>query len=157
MEANYKHSHQEEYQPGSLPEVFQLVDAAAKKLRHIQTSTMRRVHLTPPQYFTLSLLWAQDGRALKELAQALACSRATMTGVIDTLEKKKLVERRPNPLDRRSLLVCLTEAGAALQESTGAMQRMFGQCCTGLPNDEVQGLSVLLKKLNDMLGCSIGE
>jgi len=74
-----------------------------------------------------------------------------MTGIVDTLEGKGLVSREPNPDDRRSLLVKLTAKGTALQKSTPTLDRIFGRCCVGLEADEIQQLSRLLKKLNDVL------
>ena len=107
----------EEYQSGSIPEIFQLIELVEKKLSRIQRETIGEADLTPPQYFVLSLLWEKDGRPFKELAEASHCSPATMTGIIDTLEKKGLVTRDPNPADRRSLLARLTEQGLALQRA----------------------------------------
>lgn len=76
------------YQPGSMAEVFQLIGSIEKKLKHMQRQTMRGANLTPPQYVALSLLWEKDARPFKELAEGCQCSRATMTGIADTLEKK---------------------------------------------------------------------
>jgi DNA-binding MarR family transcriptional regulator len=140
-----------EYQPGSMPEIFQLIDVVSKKLTQIQRETIQEANLTPPQYFVLTLLWAGDGRPLKELAAASHCSRATMTGIVDTLESKELVVRQPNPDDRRSLLVKLTASGQSLRESTPTVDRIFRGCCTGLEPAEAHELSRLLKKLNDTL------
>ncbi len=139
------------YQSGSISEVFQLVELVEKKLKQIQRETISEANLTPPQYFILSLLWEKDGRPFKELASAAHCSGATMTGIVDTLEKKELVRREPNPDDRRSVLVKLTEQGEALKHSTPTLDRIFRSCCVGLAPDEVQQLSRLLKKLNNSL------
>jgi DNA-binding MarR family transcriptional regulator len=141
----------EEYCPGSMPEIFQLIALVEKKLKRIQRETIRSLDLTPPQYFALTLLWERDERPLKELAAASHTSRATITGIIDTLESKALVARVPNPADRRSLLVKLTENGRTLQHSVPTLDRIFGGCCTGLEPDEVKALSKLLKKLNASL------
>ena len=100
-----------QYEAGALPEIFQLIDTVAKKLTQRQRQRIRVIELTPPQYSILSLLWERDGRQLNELASACCCSPSTITGVVDTLEKKGLVTRELNPNDRRSLLVKLSEQG----------------------------------------------
>jgi DNA-binding MarR family transcriptional regulator len=74
-----------------------------------------------------------------------------MTGIVDTLENKELIMRRPNPADRRSLLVTLTDSGKSLRESTPTVDRIFRGCCTGLEPDEAIELSRLLKKLGESL------
>ena len=141
----------EEYQPGSMPEIFQLIDLLEKKLKQIQRQTISEANLTPPQYFILTLLWEKDGRPFKELATAANCSPATMTGIVDTLEKKELVNRAPNPDDRRSLLVKLTETGRSFQHSTPTLDKIFRNCCDGLQQEEARQLSQLLNKLNNSL------
>ena len=52
-----------------------------------------------------------------ELADAAGVSRATMTGLIDTLERDGLVTREPDTVDRRMMLVRLTAKGRALLEA----------------------------------------
>jgi len=49
-----------------------------------------------------------------ELAEMAGCTRATMTGLIDTLERDSLVKRVPDAKDRRMMTVSLTVKGTAL-------------------------------------------
>ena len=137
-----------EFPSVSLSEVFELIDQTAKNLRSIQRQTVSESGLTPPQYAVLHLLWERDERPFKEFADFLVCSRATITGIIDTLERKGLVERKTNPEDRRSLLATLTEAGRDMQEKTPALENVYNTCCAGLSPIELQQLSFLLNKLN---------
>jgi DNA-binding MarR family transcriptional regulator len=51
-----------------------------------------------------------------ELAEKVGVTRATMTGLLDTLEKDGIVSRGDDLHDRRTVLVRLTEAGSALLE-----------------------------------------
>ena len=132
----------------SMGEVFELIDHTAKNLRRIQRQTVNEVGLTPPQYGLLHLLWEQDRRPFKDLADALLCTRATITGIIDTLERKGLVARAPNPADRRSYLAALTDQGRALQQSTPSLDRTYDKCCNVLTPLEFQQLGFLLGKLN---------
>jgi len=144
----------EECQSGSIGEIFQRIDLVAKKLKQIQRQTIKETNLTPTQYFILTLLWKKDERPFKELASACYCSRATITGIVDTLEKNEIVTREPNPNDRRSLLAKLTEKGKALKQSTPTLERTFGSCCAGLEPDEFRQLDELLRKLDASLDCS---
>ena len=50
------------------------------------------------------------------ISDRLIVSRATVTGLLDTLAKRDLVRREPHPKDRRMLLVHLTKAGARLAD-----------------------------------------
>ena len=51
------------------------------------------------------------GPQLSELGARLIVTRATVTGLLDSLERRGFVHRAPNPADRRSLLVEITPAG----------------------------------------------
>ncbi len=136
---------------GLLPEVFQLLDTVAKKLTQLQRESISVVALTPPQYSILSLLWERDGRPLSELACACCCSPSTVTGIVDTLEKKGFVARELNPEDRRSFLVQLTEEGKALKKATPDPDRIFAGCCPTIEAEELKQLGTLLRKLNDAI------
>lgn len=129
-------------------EVFQLIDHAAKHLRRIERMTVNKAGLTPPQYHLLRTLWEKNKLALKDLADASNCTRATITGLVDGLEEKGLVRRIPNPDDRRSLLAELTTEGEALREQMQALQRVYSECCEGLLPHEFQQLGNLLTRLN---------
>ncbi|HVM70852.1 MAG TPA: MarR family transcriptional regulator [Anaerolineales bacterium] len=136
------------YSTGSMPEIFELIETLNKRLRQFHGNTLREAQLTPPQYMILSLLGEKDQRPFKELAELLSCTRATVTGIVDTMQKKGLVTRSPNPDDRRSLLVTLTEKGRRLLKDTPELQQTFASCCFDvLPSKEVEQLYGLLRKL----------
>lgn len=72
--------------------------------------------LTVSQSYCLRILYFQSPRAMGELAADLDVRLSTMTGVIDQLEEKGLVERVDHPDDRRSLHVTLTTKGRKLYQ-----------------------------------------
>jgi MarR family 2-MHQ and catechol resistance regulon transcriptional repressor len=73
--------------------------------------------LTVSQSYTLRDLYFNGPRTMSQLAALLGVRLSTMTGVIDQLEAKELVERIDHPEDRRSLQVRLTPAGRKLYQS----------------------------------------
>jgi DNA-binding MarR family transcriptional regulator len=79
-------------------------------------------------------------------------TRATMTGLLDTLEKDRLTERQTDPNDRRTIHVTLTPKGQALIE--GLIPDYF-RCVSGImePLDEVERtmLVALLHKIQQGL------
>jgi len=70
--------------------------------------------LTPPQYFVFNALWMGDGITIGELGRRVSLDSSTLTGIIDRMEKGGHIERKPNPDDRRSALVFLTETAREL-------------------------------------------
>ena len=135
-------------------DVFTSLDQVARRLREIQRLTVSEVNLTPPQYQILRFLWEQDSQPFKDLADSNGCTRPTMTGIVDTLEKNGLVTRQPNPDDRRSLLVTLSDKGKALEGHTPDLDLIYAKCCVGLNAEEFQQLGSLLEKLDQSLDCS---
>jgi MarR family transcriptional regulator, organic hydroperoxide resistance regulator len=54
---------------------------------------------------------------MSSLAGMLFCDASNVTGIVDRLEARGLIERRPSPKDRRVKLLVLTEEGARVRES----------------------------------------
>lgn len=92
------------------------------------------------------------------LADAAGVTRATMTGLLDTLEKDGLVRRSPAPADRRLTLIQLTEAGAALMNRViPEYFRNVASIMDPLSPEERTQLVCLLQKIERNLPPSEGE
>src|SRR6187431_3214207 len=63
----------------------------------------REFDLMPPQQMVLGLL--DEPRPMGELAQHMHCDNSNITGIVDRLTERGLVERRAAPGDRRAKLV----------------------------------------------------
>jgi len=71
-----------------------------------------------------------------------------MTGVVDRLEEKGLVERQRDPKDRRSVVVILTKKGESLLSQIKAERnRTLQEILKGLSPEEVASLNSILEKL----------
>lgn len=79
--------------------------------------------LTPQQFGLLAFLWIEDGLSQAELSARSQIDRTTMGGIVDRLEKERLVERRPHPEDRRAYQVFLTARGKSLEEELWAVAK----------------------------------
>jgi DNA-binding MarR family transcriptional regulator len=74
--------------------------------------------LSPSQFNVLNLLHANpEGLSQTELGRQLLTHRSNVTGLVDRLEKRGLVERRAAPQDRRVYRVLLTSAGEKLLQT----------------------------------------
>jgi DNA-binding MarR family transcriptional regulator len=67
--------------------------------------------LSPPQALALHRLEAGSRVTMGELAALLCYDNSNVTGIVDRLEERGYVARRPDPRDRRARFVELTEAG----------------------------------------------
>jgi DNA-binding MarR family transcriptional regulator len=73
--------------------------------------------LAPMQLHALRLIEPGDGVPMSSLAGMLFCDASNVTGIVDRLEARGLIERRPSPKDRRVKLLVLTDEGARVRES----------------------------------------
>ncbi|MFF0491967.1 MarR family winged helix-turn-helix transcriptional regulator [Nocardia sp. NPDC004068] len=79
----------------------------------LRAAASRDIGLTPQQAQLLTLV---DARHVthSELAARMHCDKANITGLVDRLERRGLVQRRTNPDDRRVSQVSLTDRGTDL-------------------------------------------
>ena len=77
----------------------------------------QEMNLAPMQLHALRLIEPGDGVPMSSLAGKLFCDASNVTGIVDRLEARGLIERRPSPRDRRVKLLVLTDEGARLRES----------------------------------------
>jgi DNA-binding MarR family transcriptional regulator len=70
-----------------------------------------QLDLTVPQIKTLVALWGQPAMRMSSLSQLLGASVSTMTGIVDRLSERGLIERGSDQEDRRIVLVHLSEKG----------------------------------------------
>lgn len=75
---------------------------------------VRLCGLTHAQFDIVATLGNTDGMSYKELGERTLITKGTLTGVIERLEQKGVVERCRNSGDKRSFYVRLTPAGEAL-------------------------------------------
>jgi DNA-binding MarR family transcriptional regulator len=74
----------------------------------------QELDLHPGQAIVLRLL--SEPRPMSDLASAMHCDNSNITGIVDRLEERGLVERQPAEHDRRVKLIALTKAGSRLRE-----------------------------------------
>ena len=104
--------------------------------------------LTPSQADVLFTLGNTEGMTCKELGERTLITKGTLTGVLDRLEGKGLVERRPSAEDGRSFIVTLTNQGAAAFERVypphiAALRDRFGR----VSRTELERVRTILAKL----------
>lgn len=72
--------------------------------------------ITPSQYGILNCLWINDGTCLpRQIAELLCLETSTVSGILDRMQKKDLIDRVINPENRRETLVMITPKGEALK------------------------------------------
>lgn len=140
--------------PSIDPEVEAAVDRIwklAKRLDRLWDSTAERFGLHQAgEYRVLLKLRRTSGRAMTpgQLSTKLELSTGAMTNRLDRLESAGLVRRERDPEDRRSVIVHLTDRGAALVEDAVAAQaKEESRVMSALKPEEQRRLNQLLRKL----------
>ena len=115
--------------------------------------TLHEQHLRPADISAreLAVLMFLDGRepeSQQQAASRLGIDRTTMVGLLDSLEGKGLVARRPDAVDRRRNVVVLTGAGRAkLREATMASDAAERELLGELDDGEAAQLRELLERV----------
>lgn len=103
----------------------------------------------------LAALHRRGGMIQAELARGLGLRPATVTGMVQRLERDGFVIRRTDPATNRALVVELTSAGRAAAVSVGAVWDDLGEMVCGLLAGEDGGSLVgVLESVRDGLGGS---
>ena len=102
-----------------------LLRQAWQAFHNAMETALRRHGLTGAQYAALSVLDREPGMSGAELARACNTTPQAMNGVLATLERERLVERRPHPTHGRILQVTVTREGRRrLSAATPAVRRL---------------------------------
>ena len=117
--------------------------------REVRARLGQRFATTLPRFDLMSQLWRYpDGLKMNELSRHLMVTGGNVTGIVDPLEKDGLVERRPEPDDRRAYRVRLTRAGRkAFAEMARAHEGWIVELLGGLSRKEQADTYRLLARM----------
>ena len=107
--------------------------------------------LTPVQFAALVAIQTHPGIDATRLSAVIAFDRSTLGNVIERLETKQYVERKPSSEDRRTKLLYLTRSGAALlRDVMSAVDRAQARMLQPLKPTDRKALMGLLVQLVDL-------
>ena len=108
--------------------------------------------LTSPQLAALKTVERLQPVTVGAVAEAIHLSQATVTGILDRLERRALLNRARGDRDRRSVLVQLTEEGAKLaKEAPSLLQERFHRQLTRLRQWEQTMILATLQRIASMM------
>jgi DNA-binding MarR family transcriptional regulator len=127
-----------------------LTGKAAQAVTRLARERLARHGVTPVQYAVLQALWEQDGQSGAEIGGRLVLDSATITGVIDRLEKLGMLARSADTGDRRVNRLMLTDAGRAPRAAMQAAMDGLNREVAGLLGADAPILWRLLRQLAAM-------
>ena len=110
------------------------------------------INVTPEQYLVLDILWEQQSLSQQNIADIIQKDKNSVTKIIDSLEKKNLVNRVVDKKDRRINKIELTQEGLALEKITTEVAINFmNDAVKDVDNQDLDKFVEVMRKLKDNL------
>lgn len=129
-----------------------VIGKASRLLGNRISKNLSEHQVTAEQMNILASLWQHDGQTQQSLADVSNKNKASITHLIDNLEKRKLVVRKSDNEDRRNKKIYLTKEGEELQSSLSKIvKKTIRQATEGIDKKELKYAKKVLKKMVDNL------
>ena len=128
---------------------FQLTRAQKSVFTYFKES-LAQFDVTPSQYALMSLLWNGDELSPSQIASELSLDASSITGLLNRMEDKGLIQRIYSDEDRRAVSVKITGKGKTLKEGiTSTIEDCNVQVLKGITPEEDAVLRKCISILND--------
>jgi DNA-binding MarR family transcriptional regulator len=123
--------------------------AVARRFRE----TLAPLDLEPREFALLRAVRAHEGQTQQAVGERLMIPPSRMVAFVDALEQRALLERRHNPLDRRTRELYLTASGRELLARAFALgSELERALCASLSGEDREQLVTLLQRVGSELG-----
>ena len=127
-------------------EVVELIGSVVARYYEDYDESAAEHALTGAQARLLSLL-SLEPLPMRRIAQKLKCEPSNVTGIVDRLESRGLVERRPDPTDRRVKVAAATPEGREVARDLRETLRFAREPLAALSAEERVSLRALLQRM----------
>ncbi len=117
-----------------------LIYKTSLSLRNFAEKMLSPYDLTVEQLHLLKSASSATGLSQNQLCLQLGKNPANISRILDRLEKKKWIAREPNPSDRRSSLVVLTDEGKRVTDEVSSKFESYSYCLMEGINNEEEGI-----------------
>jgi MarR family transcriptional regulator, transcriptional regulator for hemolysin len=143
-------------QPSPSRQIAFLISDLARLLKTYVDQKARSYGMTRAQWQVLSRLERSEGLKQAELAEMLDLQPITLTRLVDRLCDNGLIERRPDPNDRRAKRLFLTQQARPLMDRLAVLgEEVMGDVLAGIDEGDVQLLLSKLGRAKDNLRTAI--
>lgn len=128
-----------------LRRIIRATDLRAKQLA-------RESGLTPPQFLIMSAIKRLGNVAISQIAKDVNLTQATVTSIIDRLEKKNLIKRIRSEKDKRIVHATLSEEGLrTIEQAPALLQRQFIERFNRLEDWEQNFILSALQRVSSLM------
>ncbi|MCY0146365.1 MarR family transcriptional regulator [Hoeflea sp. G2-23] len=131
--------------PRSLGQVLTFATSATAAMCH---EMLAEHDLTLAHWVILSALWRQDGMLISEIGDYTGNNAPATSRIIDRMEERGLVVRKPSVDDKRVVRVHLTELGRSLDHLSDFHDRVNARLLSGISDEDAAQLFELLKRVD---------
>ncbi len=129
-----------------------LTTDVARLMRTVFDRRVKALGLTRPQWLAIVRLNRRPGASQSELADMMEIERAPVGKIVDRLEERGWIERRPDPMDRRINRIFLTDRGARVHAAIWPIaQSTVSDALVDLSEADVMRLTQLLARVKSRL------
>lgn len=126
---------------------WQLLSQLAPLMRSYWTALAAEFDLTPAQGMALRRIEPDRPVPMNSLTEVLLCDASNVTGIVDKLEARGLIERQASPDDRRVKMLALTDRGAELRRKFLDRSSSPPASIAALPADDQRKLCAILEQM----------
>lgn len=134
-------------------QIARMLFGIGQAVKHMLWDKSKLEHLTPAQIQVLLYLnfVRADAATVNTIAKFLACTPATVSGILDVLQSKKLIQRKKKSEDRRKVHINLTPKGTRAVEVVQDVGNEIEELVTEFTQEEQELLGKLLVKMSKKL------
>lgn len=138
-------------------ETYNTVIATHKLMQRSIAELLSEEALTQAQFYALRVVARNGAMLMRKISEEMLVTPATITGIVDRLERKGLVKRMARQGDRRATIIELTPEGRAVQERVATRySELMQRALHAFTTDEQRALRHLLEKLQQEMSRSRG-
>lgn len=122
------------------------------KLKNELFKRLKEYDVTPEQWSILNCLWVQEGITPRELADIIFKDKPNTNRILEKLQMKELIVRKPHPIDKRSFQIFLTERGLALKDKLiPTVTQLLEETTAGIEKNKILKIKKILNQMHDNL------
>jgi len=142
------HQHKYGYDESISLKLFVVLNRALDAIKTHIEADIKRYGLNPTEFAVLELIYSKGDQPIQKIGEKVLIASSSITYVVDKLEKKKMLRRKPCPNDRRITYATITEEGMQLMKQIFPKHKTsIHRICAGLETKEKAFLIEQLKKL----------
>ncbi len=133
--------------PPYLPSFGRLLGFATGATNALSQKLLDRHDLLLAHWVILTALWRRDGLLISEIADYYRVNSSAASRIVDRMIDRGLVDRRPDPDDRRAARVYLTAKARKMSHLLDFYQDVNGHLLEGFTPEEAEQLARMLERI----------